>query len=195
MENMMFISSARINIAATRLIVTLLNRKRDDITLTDTFDVRSAVRLVLAEKNAYKDKKSIYFSNHPSGLEDISALTVSTMNLLCSRADYLSPRASHILIQIFTNLKLMSRQTSNFQLIGALSTDRSSDTQLSPTQVSSNSTKGGYDFEPISVEKQTSHKWYNTDATKPMLNYRDYYWRGVLPIRVVARCQNCRTYD
>lgn len=59
----MFISSARINIAATRLIVTLLNRKRDDINLTDTFDVRSPVRLVLAEKNAYKDKKSIFFQS------------------------------------------------------------------------------------------------------------------------------------
>ncbi|ESZ94010.1 glycoside hydrolase family 65 protein [Sclerotinia borealis F-4128] len=91
-EYTVFTSRARVNVAATQLIITPLSETTENITVTDILDGRSAVRSFLGQKGVYNDTASIYVSNHPNGLQDISAWTVSTANF-SSGPNYMSSRA------------------------------------------------------------------------------------------------------
>ncbi|QSZ30381.1 hypothetical protein DSL72_004904 [Monilinia vaccinii-corymbosi] len=153
MDYMMFISRERVNVAATQLIITPLNGARENIIITDILDGRSAVRSFLSEKGAYGDTESIYVSNHPNGLQDISAWTVSTANLFDGRTNYMSPRAivypndNSMTIGQQWNLELKPGQPSTFhKFVGVASTDKFPDAKLTATQASRNAARDGWDI-------------------------------------------------
>lgn len=172
----MFVSRARINVAATQLVVTPLNGTRENITITDILDGRSAVRSFLGQKGTYTDTDSIYVSNHPNGLEDISAWTVSTTDFSSGQSNYISPRAivypnenSMTIGQEWT-LELKPGQPSTFhKFVGVASTDKFPDAQFSATQASRNATQDGW----VSLLAEHTAIWTRDMQRNKIPSYRE----------------------
>ncbi|TEY40993.1 hypothetical protein BOTCAL_0409g00070 [Botryotinia calthae] len=150
-EYVAFISAARVNVAAVQLTVTPLNNATENITITDILDGRSAVRSFLGQKG-HDDAASIYVSNHPNGLQDVSAWTYSTAKLLNSSLSSVSPRSivspnnNSMTIGQKWNLEIPYGHPIIFQkFVGIASTDKFSNAQMTAAQASDNATRDGWD--------------------------------------------------
>ncbi|TGO26321.1 hypothetical protein BPAE_0062g00420 [Botrytis paeoniae] len=151
-EYMAFISAARVNVAAVQLTVTPLNNATENITITDILDGRSAVRSFLGQKG-HDNAASIYVSNHPNGLQDVSAWTYSTAKLSNSSLSSVSPRSivspknNSMTIGQEWNLELQSGSPITFQkFVGIASTDKFPNAQTTAAQASDNATRDGWDL-------------------------------------------------
>ncbi|KAM3159204.1 hypothetical protein ABEW05_000267 [Botrytis cinerea] len=150
-EYVAFISAARVNVAAVQLTVTPLNNATKHITITDILDGRSAVRSFLGQKG-HDDAASIYVSNHPNGLQDVSAWTYSTAKLLNgslssdSQRSIVSPNNNSMTIGQKWNLEIPHGHSITFQkFVGIASTDKFPNAQMTAAQASDNATRDGWD--------------------------------------------------
>ncbi|KAI9644695.1 alpha,alpha-trehalase ath1 [Ciborinia camelliae] len=175
-EQMTFISRARLNVAATQLIVTPMNGTTERVTITDCLDGRSAVRSYLGDKGAYDDTPSIYVSNHPNGLQDVSAWTVSTANFSHGDANntpsrtIVYPNNDTMTIGQEINLQLKPGQSTTFhKFVGVASTDHFPDAKLTATQASRNATRDGWDL----LLAEHTEIWNQDMQRNKIFDYRD----------------------
>lgn len=147
------ISAARVNVAAVQFTVTPLKGTTTNVTITDNLDGRSAVRSFLGQKGSYNDTASIYVSNHPNGLQDVSAWIVSTAalssgnNINTSSRAIVYPNDNAMTIGQEWNLELKNEQPITFhKFIGVASTDKFPDAQSTAKRASMNATRDGWDL-------------------------------------------------
>ncbi|APA14659.1 hypothetical protein sscle_13g094290 [Sclerotinia sclerotiorum 1980 UF-70] len=178
---MAFISAARINVAAIQLSVTPLNGTAESITITDSLDGRSAVKSFLGQKG--NDASSIYVSNHPNGLQNVSAWTVSTAKFSSSNTKSISPRSivypsdDTLTIGKEWEFELKSGQPITFhKFVGIASTDKFSNAQLIASQASRNATNDGWD---VLLAEHTAI--WNQRMERKVVDYRNPA-TGNLPI-------------
>ncbi|CAD6446668.1 0c496204-b818-41cf-b582-cc5a1e979571 [Sclerotinia trifoliorum] len=180
-EYLAFISAARINVAAIQLNVTPLNGTTEKVTITDSLDGRSAVRSFLGQKG--NDAASIYVSNHPNGLQNVSAWTVSTANFSSSNTNSISPRSivypndDTMTIGQEWEFDLKSGQPVTFhKFVGIASTDKYPNAQLIASQASRNATNDGWD---VILAEHTAI--WNRRMERKVVDYRNPA-TGHLPI-------------
>ncbi|EDO04170.1 hypothetical protein SS1G_06653 [Sclerotinia sclerotiorum 1980 UF-70] len=173
--------AARINVAAIQLSVTPLNGTAESITITDSLDGRSAVKSFLGQKG--NDASSIYVSNHPNGLQNVSAWTVSTAKFSSSNTKSISPRSivypsdDTLTIGKEWEFELKSGQPITFhKFVGIASTDKFSNAQLIASQASRNATNDGWD---VLLAEHTAI--WNQRMERKVVDYRNPA-TGNLPI-------------
>lgn len=140
------VSREKPNVAATSLEVT--PRGRDiNVTIIDLLDGRSAVRSFLGKKGISNDTNSIFVSNHPVGLPNVTVWTVSTANVSNGYTDESSRRSiflnnSTIKVGQKWNARLINNQPAVFhKFIGIASSDYFPNPKLVATQASRNASE------------------------------------------------------
>ena len=124
------------NVASTQLRVTPRGGNYN-ASIIDMLDGRSAVRSFLGMKGLYDNSTSIYVSNHPDGLPDVEAWTISTANVSngytveSSRRMAITPEDdSNMTIGQQWDVRLIDGETAIFQkFVGVASTDKFSNSE------------------------------------------------------------------
>ncbi|KAM3071249.1 alpha,alpha-trehalase ath1 [Clarireedia jacksonii] len=170
-EYITFISRARPNIAATQLQITSLGRLAN-VSIMDVLDGRSAIRSFAGERGSYSTTPSIFISNHPDGLPDITAWTVSTVDgsAIAKPRTLVYPNNNTMTIAQQWDVQLVSNNTTTFnKFVGVASTDKFPDAQFVASQASLNATRDGWD----TLLAEHTAIWNNDMQQSRIPNYRD----------------------
>lgn len=147
-----FMSRVRPNVAATQLRVTPRGGNHKAI-IVDLLDGRSAKRSFLGQKGMSPNSTSIYVSNHPDGLPNVEAWTVSTTNVANRYTNKTSRRravfygnGSSMTIGQQWDARLINGETATFQkFVGIASTDKFEDAAFTARSASNQAMKDGWD--------------------------------------------------
>ncbi|KAH8665973.1 glycosyl hydrolase family 65 central catalytic domain-containing protein [Tricladium varicosporioides] len=169
-----FASRVRPNVAATQLRVTL----RGETILAniiDSFDGRSALRSFLGEKSLYDNSTTMYISNHPDGLPETTAWTISSANISNGFTDEESRRETTIIddnsmsIGQEWDVKFENGKTATFEkFVGAASSDKFDNPRQTALDASKTALKDGWDL--LLSEHTTA--WNILMTPNLMTNYR-----------------------
>jgi len=171
-----FMSRARPNIGATRLRVTPRGGNYN-ASIIDLLDGRSAVRSSLGKKGMYPDMTSIYVSNHPDGLPNVTAWTISSTNVSNGYTDDSTRRLatntgsnSSMSIGQEWDVRLVEGETATFEkLVGIASTDKFEDAESTALLELARASSDGWD----AILSEHTEAWNKLMENNQMTNYRD----------------------
>jgi trehalose/maltose hydrolase-like predicted phosphorylase len=171
-----FISRDKPNIGGTRLRVTPRGGNYN-ASIIDLLDGRSAVRSFLGKKGMYPDMNSIYVSNHPDGLPNVTAWTISNTNVSNGYTDESTRRLatntdsdSSMSIGQEWDVRLVEGKTATFEkLFGIASTDKFQDPESTARSELAGASSDGWD----TILSEYTEAWNELMENNQMTNYRD----------------------
>jgi trehalose/maltose hydrolase-like predicted phosphorylase len=175
-EYEVFMSRVRPNIGGTRLRVTPRGGNYN-ASIIDLLDGRSAVRSSLGKKGMYPDMCSIYVSNHPDGLPNVTAWTISSTNVSNGYMDESTRRLatntgsdSSMSIGQEWDVRLAEGETATFEkLVGIASTDKFQDPESTVRFELARASSDGWD----TILSEHTEAWNKLMEDNQMTNYRD----------------------
>ncbi|PQE25888.1 acid trehalase protein [Rutstroemia sp. NJR-2017a BBW] len=170
-EYLTFMSRARPNVAATQLQITSLSGLVN-ASIMDVLDGRSAIRSFAGERGSYNSTPSIFTSNHPDGLPDIAAWTVSTVDgsAVANSRTLVYPNSDTMTMAQQWDVQLVANNTATFhKFVGIASTDKFPDPESVASQASLNATRDGWD----ALLAEHTAIWNNDIQQSRIPSYRD----------------------